>query len=123
MLYEVITTGRDLRVGAEFVLMRENLHELPATLAWAAERGASFALVTHMLPYDAQHAAQAAYPPCTDAAIDHFNRWRETARQAGVEITDYFRVLWKYGKTAEEKRVVDFVERMKAEAKQRNNFV
>ena len=53
-------TGRDLRIGAEFVLMRENLHELPATLAWAAERGANFALVTHMLPYDAQRAAQAA---------------------------------------------------------------
>ena len=76
-----------------------------------------------MLPYDAQHAAQAAYPPCTDAAIAHFNRWRQKARQAGVEIDDYFRVLWKYSKTAEEKRIVDFVERMKAEAKQHDLFL
>lgn len=117
-------TGRhDLQVGAEFVLMRDNLAELPATLAWAAERGASFALVTHMLPYDEEHASQAAYIPCTDAAIEHFNRWQALARQEGVDISRYFQVLWKYGKSAEEKRIVDLIEKMKAEAQQRKIFL
>jgi MoaA/NifB/PqqE/SkfB family radical SAM enzyme len=44
-------SGRnDLQVGAEVVVMRDNLSALPATLEWAAQRGATFALVTHMLP-------------------------------------------------------------------------
>jgi len=117
-------TGRqDLLVGAEFVLMRDNLAELPSTLEWAAERGASFAIVTHMLPYDAEHADRAAYVPCTDAAIDHFNRWVALAQEDGVDISRYFEVLWKYGKTAEEKRIVHFVEKMKAEAEQKNIFL
>ncbi|HTY20326.1 MAG TPA: radical SAM protein, partial [Geobacteraceae bacterium] len=44
-----------LQVGIEFVLMRRNMGELPATLRWAAENGASFAIVTHLLPYDEPH--------------------------------------------------------------------
>lgn len=118
------SSGRlDLQVGAEFVLMRNNLSELPATLEWAAERGATFALVTHMLPYEEEHASQAAYVACTDAAIKHFNRWRTLAQQDGVDISSYFNILWKYGKTPEEKRIIDFIERMKAEAEQQQLFL
>ena len=32
----------EVQVGVEFVAMRGNLHELPATLRWAAGKGATF---------------------------------------------------------------------------------
>lgn len=117
-------SGRsDLQIGAEVVVMRENLSGLPATLEWAAQRGASFALVTHLLPYDQAHAGQAAYIPCTDAAIAHFQHWRDLAKQEGVAMERYFEVLFKFTKNPEEAKIVAFVERMKAAAAEKNLFL
>ena len=109
----------DLRIGVEFVLMRDNLRELPAALRWAAQRGASFAIVTHMLPYDSAHAAQAAYDPCSDAALELFARWRKRADAEGIDIGDYFKALWHFSRSPEEKRTVSLVEAMKADAEAR----
>ena len=43
--------GRDLRIGIEFVLMRDNLADLPHAIRWAGRSGASFAIVTQLLPF------------------------------------------------------------------------
>ncbi len=118
------STGRpDLQVGVEFVLMRRNLRELPHALRWAATRGVSFALVTHVLPYDEKHADEAAYETCTDQAIELFQLWRDKAEAAGVDISRYFQVLWKYSKDPEEQKIIQFVEQMKADAGGRGIFL
>jgi putative metalloenzyme radical SAM/SPASM domain maturase len=118
------TSGRDdLQVGAEIVLTRNNLTELPDTLEWAAKRGATFAIVTHLLPYDQKHADQAAYLNCTEDAIEHFRQWKSRAAQEGVELDRYFDILFKFSKSPEEKRIVDFVERMKSAAAERELFL
>lgn len=117
-------SGRsDLQIGAEVVVMRENLSGLPATLEWAAQRGAGFALVSHLLPYDQAHAGQAAYIPCTDAAIAHFQHWRELARQQGVAMERYFEILFKFSKNPEEQRIIAFVEGMKDAAAEKKLFL
>ncbi|TFH31387.1 MAG: radical SAM protein, partial [Deltaproteobacteria bacterium] len=56
----------DLQVGVEFVAMRDNLRELPDALRWSAARGATFAIVTHVLPYDPHHGKQTAFDRNTD---------------------------------------------------------
>ena len=109
----------ELQVGVEFVLMRNNLQELPAALRWAAERGASFAIVSHMLPYDAAHATQSAFAPCSDAALDLFAEWRERARREGIDLEGYFKVLWRFSRNDTEQRIVSFVAAMKAAAEAR----
>jgi len=106
----------ELQVGVEFVLMRNNLRELPAALRWAAQRGASFAIVSHMLPYDAAHAAQSAFEPCSDAALDLFAEWRDRAAREGIDLEGYFKVLWRFSRNDEEQRIVSFVGAMKAAA-------
>ncbi|GAB4263741.1 MAG: radical SAM/SPASM family putative metalloenzyme maturase [Deferrisomatales bacterium] len=115
--------GRPVALGIEFVAMRENVAELPEVIAWAASRGVSFALVTQVLPYDEELVAQAAYDPNTDVAVGFFEPWRERARREGIDLDRYFEVLWKYTKTAEEQRIIDFVEAMKADAHGRDIFV
>lgn len=110
-------SGRSgLQVGVEFVLMRDNLRELPAALRWAAQRGATFAIVTHMLPYDAAHAEQAAYEPCSDAALELFAEWQKTAAGRGIDMSSYFKALWHFSRNAEEQATVDLVAAMKEEA-------
>jgi putative metalloenzyme radical SAM/SPASM domain maturase len=113
----------DLQVGVEFVVMRGNLRELPDALRWSAARGATFAIVTHVLPYDPHHGKETAFDPNTDEAIAIFREWEEKARGEGSDIRRYFEILWKYSKTPEEARVLHFVETMKADAMSRGVFL
>jgi len=114
-------TGRaDFKIGVEYVVMQGNLQELPAALAWAAGRGASFALVTHVLPYDAQHAGEAVYGNCTDQAVSLFSKWKSEAEREGIDIYRYFEVAMKYAKSPREQRLIGLVESLKAEAERGN---
>ena len=113
----------DLQVGVEFVVMRGNLRELPDALRWSAARGATFAIVTHVLPYDLYHGKEAAFDRNTDEAIAVFREWEEKGRREGSDIHRYFDILWKYSKSPEEARVLRFVEAMKADAAGRGVFL
>jgi putative metalloenzyme radical SAM/SPASM domain maturase len=123
--FKALTTARkmcsrpNLQIGVEYVVMRDNLEELPAALEWAAARGATFAIVSHLHPYDEPHLDQCSYDLCTDEAIELFQTWKSKADVVGVDILRYFEILWKYNKTPDEQRVVDFVEAMKADAQDR----
>ncbi len=110
------------KAGIEFVAMRRNIGELDAVLRWASARGLDFALVTQVLPYQKGTVEEAVYDPNTDAAVAFFEPWRCRARAEGIAIERYFEVLWNYKKTPEEEAIVDFVERMKADAHSRDIF-
>lgn len=106
----------EVKLGVEFVAMRNNVRELPATLEWAAKRGASFAIVTHVLPYDEQHASEAIFCNVTDQALALYDSWRRKAAGAGIDIRRYSEVRWKYARTANEQAILDTIEAMKSEA-------
>ncbi len=111
------------RVGLEFVLMKDNAAELPSALRWAAARGVDFAIVTHLLPYDADHVSMVAYDSCTDEAIEFFKPWKERADAEGINLRHFFKTMWNYLRTPEEQRIVDFVAEMQAEASARELFI
>ncbi len=113
----------EVQVGIEFVLMRGNLGELPVALRWAAGHGASFAIVTHMLPYDEMHMGETAYDTCTDEALALFNACREEARQQGLDIHGYFDARWKFARNQSEQKLLDIVEAMKRKAEARGIFI
>jgi putative metalloenzyme radical SAM/SPASM domain maturase len=108
----------DVKIGIEFVAMSSNISELPATLEWAATRGAQFAIVTHVLPYDELHAHEAVFCNITDQALALYNTWRRTAVSSGIDMQRYYEVRFKYTRTAAEQAIVDLVDAMKAEAEQ-----
>jgi putative metalloenzyme radical SAM/SPASM domain maturase len=109
----------ELKVGIEFVAMKSNIRELPATLDWAAGRGASFAIVTHVLPYDEKHAHEALFCNISDQALALYSSWRRKAIEAGFDLQRYFEVRWrKFNRDPADQAVVDMVEAMKAEAEQ-----
>ncbi|HYS42917.1 MAG TPA: radical SAM/SPASM family putative metalloenzyme maturase, partial [Geobacteraceae bacterium] len=113
----------EVQVGIEFVAMRSNLGELPAALRWAAEQGASFAIVTHVLPYDEQHAGEAAYISCTDEALALFNEYNGEAKRQGLDLNGYFQARWRFARNPGEQQVVNLVDAMKSEAKRRDIFI
>ncbi len=113
----------EFQIGVEIVVMRSNLHELPDTLHWAASHGATFALVTHVLPYDGEHAEEAVYESCSGEAISLFDKWQKIAAAAKVDIHRYPKIIFKFSKTPDEQQVIDFVEKMKADADQQQVFL
>jgi len=115
-----VRKGRqDFSVGIEFVLMRDNVRELPPALRWAGRRGVGFALVTQLMPYDKSLVHQAAYDTNTAEAIAVFSHWEEKAKREGVDIRRYFDVFMKFSKTPEEQRILGFIEQMKNYANSR----
>ena len=113
-----------LQVGVEFVVMRDNIYQLPTVLRWAASRGASFAIVSHLLPYAENHVSQAAYDSNSDESIKLFESWKKRAESEGIDMSNYFYVYFcKYVRTEEEQRMVDFVQQMMAEARSRDIFL
>ncbi len=107
---------RDLKIGIEFVLMRDNLAELPEAIRRAGRSGARFAIVTQLLPYLRELVAQTAYDTSTSAAIAVYEQWKAKALQEGLDIRRYLDVFMKIVKTAEEERIVRFVEQMRNDA-------
>ena len=113
-----------LKTGVEFVLMKDNLHQLPDVLRWAAARGASFAIVTHLLPYEEEHVKQAAYEYNTTEAVELYEQWKKKAEDRGIDISNFFHVYHcKFIRTAEEQRMVDFMLELIAEARARDIFL
>ncbi len=121
--------GCRLRVGAEFVTMRENLHQLPDTLRWVAERGADFFIVTHALPYDPSQLGQTTFNNAHEEAVALFDKWKKRLAAMNLDIHLYDYMAWEREKLLSRKvdprirRVNDLVNEMRAEARRRDIFL
>jgi len=105
-----------LEVGAEFVVMRENMQELPTLVAWLARRGVTRLVVSHILPFGAAMADQPVFGVNTESSELFYQEWSARARREAIDLTLYFKTLWKYKKSPEELRVIDFVQKISAQA-------
>jgi len=108
--------GRPLKIGIEFVLMRDNLADLPDAIRWAGRAGATFAIVTHLLPYHREMVAQAVYDTNTADAIALYLASRAEARRQGLDIRRYLDVFMKVRRSGEEERIIGHVERLRSAA-------
>jgi putative metalloenzyme radical SAM/SPASM domain maturase len=108
--------GRAVDLGVEFVAMRDNLEELPRLVRWAARHHVRFVIVTHMLPYGKEMERAAAFEASTDRARRLLREWEARAAAAGVDLRSYFKVFLKIWPSPEERRTIEYVRRMVAEA-------
>lgn len=105
-----------MQLGVEYVLMRNNLSELPRAIEQAALNGADFAIVSQMLPYDETVMDETLYTANTDASLRFFSEKQSEARAHGFDLEQYLTVRWKYIRDADEQALIDFVEAMISEA-------
>jgi len=112
--------GRPVSLGLEFVAMRSNLHQLPELVRWAADHGFGFLIVSHMLPYDAAMAGEAAFSPTSDRALEIYRRWRDRAAAEGVDFGRYLDTFMQISPSPEDGRAIHFVRSMIADAAARN---
>jgi putative metalloenzyme radical SAM/SPASM domain maturase len=108
--------GRQVSLGLEFVAMRSNLRQLPDLVRWAAGHAFGFLIVSHMLPYDAAIAGEAAFSPTSDRALDIYRTWRDRAAAAGVDIRRYLATFMRIAPSPDDQRAIDYVQAMVADA-------
>jgi putative metalloenzyme radical SAM/SPASM domain maturase len=108
--------GRHISLGVEFVATRHNIDELPHLLQWCAKHAVDFVIVTHMLPYHEALVDAVAFDTNTDQALQLFGQWKAEAEHHGIDLENYFEVFMRFRKSPEQQRLMDCVNRMKAEA-------
>jgi putative metalloenzyme radical SAM/SPASM domain maturase len=111
--------SRQVQLGIEYVLMQNNLAQLPRALEQAALNGATFAIVSQMLPYDEAIMHETLYTANTDASIRFFRERQAAARSRGLDLEKYLSVRWKYIRSARDQELITFVEAMISEAAER----
>lgn len=118
-------TGGRLKIGAEFVTMRENFRQLPDTLRWLAQRGADFCIVSQMLPYDPGSVQQVAYHSASEAAVAQFDEWKMRLADMGLDINlyDYPPRTREQESDPKVSRVNNLVNQMRPEARRSEVFV
>jgi len=110
------TYNERLEIGVEFVLRRDNIGELAETIRWAALQGADFAIVTQLFPYHQALVPQTTYDANLDLSVSIFHDHLRRAEKEGIDIRRYYDVFMKYEKSAEEKKMITFVEALVADA-------
>lgn len=114
-----------LETGIEFVLRRDNFHELPQVLEWAAQRGATFAIVSHLLPYNKALLSQIAYEYNSDLALELYGTWKSRAQAEGIALEEFHKVYFnfKFRYTDEELRLLFCAGKMLLDANKRGVFL
>lgn len=105
-------TRSNFLIGIEFVLRKDNLHELPGTISWAGENGVDFAIVTQLFPYHPDLVSQALYDSNIDVSVDIFREFSRIAAREGLDLRAYRNAYMHYTTSAEDMRVKKLVESM-----------
>ncbi len=103
------------RWGAELVLTRETLDELPRVVKWVSDRGGSFLLVTHLLPYSKESVQGVAYNPNVDETLAFYREKSREAQEKGLDLSRYIEARWRFRPVERRAEVVAFMEKVIAE--------
>lgn len=86
----------DVRLGVETVLTKNNVMELPDIASWAIDNGVSFILVSQLMPYQKENAADVAYDTNTQSAIAIYKKWMEIAKNQNIDFSRYYAAFMKF---------------------------
>lgn len=98
--------------------MADTIEQLPEVVRWAAAQGAGFVVCSHVLAHDKSMQSQSLFNPNTPKASALFSKWQEIAMQQGLNLHDYYNVVWKFIKSESDKKLSGLVMGMLAEAKE-----
>jgi len=106
-----------LLIGIEFVLRKDNLSELPRTIAWAGEHGVDFALVTQLFPYHPDLVKQALYDGNIDVSVEIFNDIKLKAEKEKLDLKRFRNAYMHYSMSDDDVRAKALVESMLRKAR------
>ena len=95
--------GKSLEIGIEFVLMKNNIDELPDVVQWACEQGADFFMATHVIQYTPMDE-QLVYMKNSQVEVMLFKEIVSISRMYGIDLQNYLDVLRRSNKSKQERK-------------------
>ncbi len=111
-------TRPDFELGAQVVVMRETLSQLPELIKRLAQEGVDFILVSHLLPYHEDVEHQSLFSHHTREAKTIYRKWQKRAGEDGINLCDLTAKTWIYPKTKIEQRTKELYQQMLQEARE-----
>ncbi len=112
-----------LKVGIEFVLMKKNMDQLPAVVAWAGEKQLDFMLVTHVTAYEKQMEKQQAFMDNSHEGLAMFKEFQKKAALKDIDLNQYNKILWKFYKTKTDEDIYNLVQDLKTAALEKDLYI
>lgn len=107
----------EVQLGAEIVLVRETISQLPALVSRLIEEGADFILASHLLAYHPEAESQGLFTSATGEAWAIFQRWQQLAQDEGLDLTSLTAKTWIAPGSSREHRLQQLYRAMLAEAR------
>jgi putative metalloenzyme radical SAM/SPASM domain maturase len=111
------------QLGAEIVLLRETLPQLPRLIQRLAEEGVDFILVSHLLPYSKDVESQSLFTPYTEEARAIYLKWEKLADKEGINLSDLTTMTWIAAKDEQELRLKQLYKDMMKDALEQGLWV
>lgn len=109
----------NFQLGAEIVLLKETLPQLPELVAQLAEEGVDFIIGSHLLAYHQEAEPQGVFSSCTVEAWEIYRKWQDLAHREGIKVTDLTAKTWISPRSDREHRLQQLYREMLAEASAR----
>lgn len=110
----------DVRLGAEIVLTRQTLPQLPELIRRLANEGVDFIIGSHLLAYHREAEKETIFISSTDEARNIYQKWQAIAAAEGLNIAGLTAKTWIAPRYEEEHRLQQLYRQMLAEAGEKN---
>jgi len=111
------------QLGAEIVLLRETLPQLPQLIQRLAEEGVDYILTSHLLPYHKDAEPQSLFTPYTEEARAIYLKWQKLADKEGINLSDLTTKTWIAAKDEQELRLYQLFKDMLKDARKQGLWV
>jgi putative metalloenzyme radical SAM/SPASM domain maturase len=106
------------QLGAEIVLLRETLPQLPQLIQRLAEEGVDYILTSHLLPYRKDAEPQSLFTPFTEESKAIYLKWQKQADNEGINLSDLTTKTWIAAKNEQELRLYQLFRDMLKDARE-----
>ncbi len=108
---------QNFQLGAQIVVMRETVNQLPELISQLAGEGVDFILVSHLLPYYQEVEKQSLFFHHTPEARTIYRKWQKLANEEGIDLAELTAKTWIAPMNLKEQRTKDLYGKMLKDAR------
>lgn len=114
------TQVNSIEIGLEIVLKKDNYHQLPILVSWAADNGIDFILATHLVPYEKDLEDKVLFRADTLRAELLVEKYRRKGASLGLHLHEGYEDYRKFAGTKTDGRLLTLLHDLQEEAKRQN---
>lgn len=113
----------EFQLGAEIVLVKENIHLLPNLISELARDGVDFIIGSHLLSYRPEAESQSIFQTTTHESREIYAHWQNIAQAEGLNLINLTAKTWIAPQRKNEHRLQMIYKQMLAEASRKGIWI